>query len=57
MNISRKLAAGILLGMTALAGNAPADGNSSSGTTILKEGKEMELDKILVKTFTKSEKV
>ena len=57
MNISRKLAAGILLGMTALAGNAPADGNSSSGTTILKEGKEMELEQRWDKTFPKSDKV
>ena len=57
MNISRKLAAGILLGMTALAGNAPADGNSSSRTTILKAGKEMELEQRWDKTFPKSDKV
>lgn len=57
MNMGKKLAAGILLGMTAFAGSAPAVSGSSSDNVILKDGKEMKLEQSWDKTFPRSEKV
>ena len=57
MNMSKKLAAGIFLGLTALAGNALAAANNSPDTITLKDGKEMKLEQGWDKTFPKSDKV
>ena len=43
MNMSKKVAAGILVGLSALAGNAWAVTNGTPDTIILKDGKEMKL--------------
>lgn len=52
-----KLAAGILLGMTALAGSALAAAGGTSDTTVLKEGKQMKLEQKWDKIFPQSDKV
>ena len=57
MNMSKKLAAGIFLGLTVLAGNALAAANNSPDTIILKDGKDMKLEQGWDKTFPKSDKV
>lgn len=57
MNKSKKLAAGILLSMAAIAGNALATPNNSADNNIPKEGKEMKLEQKWDKTFARSEKV
>ena len=54
---NKKLVAGILLGMTAIAGNALATPNSTSENNILKESKEMKLEQEWDKTFAKSENI
>ncbi len=54
---NKKLVAGILLGMTAIAGNALATPNSTSENNILKESKEMKLEQKWDKTFAKSENI
>ena len=54
---NKKLVAGILLGMTAIAGNALATPNSTSENNILKESKDMKLDQEWDKTFAKSENI
>ena len=54
---NKKLVAGILLGMTAIAGNALATPNSTSENNILKESKEMKLEQDWDKTFAKSENI
>lgn len=43
MNMSKKLAAGIFLGMTALAGSVWAVTNGTPDTIIPKDGKKMKL--------------
>ncbi len=55
--MSKKLAAGIFLGLTVLAGNALAAANNSPDTIILKDGKDMKLEQGWDKTFPKSDKV
>ena len=57
MNMSKKLAAGIFLGLTVLAGNALAAATNSPDTIILKEGNDMKLEQGWDKTFPKSDKV
>ena len=57
MSMSKKLATGVLLGMTALAGSALAAGNGNSETAIPKEGKAMKLERNWDKTFPQSNKV
>lgn len=57
MSMSKKLATGVLLGMTALAGSALAADNSNSETAIPKEGKAMKLEQNWDKTFPQSNKV
>ena len=57
MNMSKKVAAGILVGLSALAGSAWAASNGTSDTIILKDGKEMKLEQSWDKIFPKSDKV
>lgn len=57
MNMSKKVAAGIFLGMTALAGSAWAASNGTSDTIIPKDGKAMRLEQSWDKIFPKSDKV
>lgn len=57
MNMSKKLAVGVLLVMTAFVENAQAVVNSTSDKIILKDGKEMKLEQNWDKTFPKSDKV
>ena len=57
MSVSKKLVAGIFLGVAALAGNALAATGDTSDNSILKEGKEMKLEQSWDKIFPKSEKV
>ena len=57
MNMSKKLAAGILVGMAVVAGNAMAAGNTLSDTIIARDGKKMKLEQNWDKTFPKSGKV
>ena len=57
MNMSKKVAAGILVGLSALAGNAWAVTNGTPDTIILKDGKEMKLEQSWDKIFPKSDRV
>lgn len=56
MSLCKKLAAGILAGMSLLAGNALA-ADSSTDNALLKEDKAMKLETAWDKTFPKSDKV
>ncbi len=55
--MSKKLATGVLLGVTALAGNALATGSGSSETAIPKEGNAVKLEQRWDKTFPQSKNV
>lgn len=57
MNMSKKMAAGILVGMSVLAGSALAATNDTTDTAIPKEDKEMKLETAWDKTFPQSDKV
>ncbi len=57
MNMSKKLAAGIFLGMTALAGSVWAVTNGTPDTIIPKDGKKMKLEHGWDKIFPKSDRV
>lgn len=57
MNMSKKMAAGIFVGLSALAGSALAATNDTADTVTLKEGKEMKLETTWDKTFPQSDRV
>ncbi len=57
MNVSKKLAAGILLGMTALTGSAVAAATNGADAITPKDGAEMKLEQRWDKIFPKSDKV